>query len=100
MKHDFAPRGVDNSRCREKPAAPMSYNAPQPPVSAPSLSFESLRCFLAAARLLNFRNASRAVALTPAAFGQRIRQLEEQLGVELFARTTRSVSLTERGIAL
>ncbi|HEY1954816.1 MAG TPA: LysR family transcriptional regulator [Polyangiaceae bacterium] len=63
-------------------------------------SIESLRCFVEAARLLNFRKAARKVALTPAAFGARIRQLEEQLGAPLFARTTRVVTLTERGLAL
>ncbi len=63
-------------------------------------SIESLRCFTAAAKLLNFRAASRSVALTPAAFGQRIKQLEEQLGAPLFQRTTRSVRLTESGLAL
>lgn len=63
-------------------------------------SIDSLRCFTAAAKLLNFRAAARSVALTPAAFGQRIKQLEEQLGTPLFARTTRSVRLTESGLAL
>jgi len=63
-------------------------------------SIESLRCFTAAAKLLNFRAAARSVALTPAAFGQRIKQLEEQLGTSLFHRTTRSVRLTESGLAL
>lgn len=63
-------------------------------------SLESLRCFLAAARLLNFRAASRSVSLTPTAFSQRIRQLEEQLGVSLFQRTTRSVRLSGEGQAL
>ncbi len=63
-------------------------------------SLESLRCFVEAARLLNFRKAARKVALTPAAFGARIRQLEEQLGSPLFQRTTRVVTLTERGLAL
>lgn len=63
-------------------------------------SIESLRCFVAAAKLLNFRAAARSVALTPTAFGQRIRQLEDQLGTELFARTTRTVRLTEPGLAL
>jgi DNA-binding transcriptional LysR family regulator len=63
-------------------------------------SIESLRCFVSAAKLLNFRAASRAVALTPAAFGQRIKQLEEQLGAPLFTRTTRSVRLTEAGLAM
>lgn len=63
-------------------------------------SIDSLRCFTAAAKLLNFRAAARSVALTPAAFGQRIKQLEEQLGSPLFHRTTRSVRLTESGLAL
>jgi DNA-binding transcriptional LysR family regulator len=63
-------------------------------------SLENLRCFAAAADTRNFRRAARAVALTPAAFGHRIKQLEDQLGVVLFARTTRSVTLTEAGVAL
>src|SRR5688572_4690423 len=63
-------------------------------------SIESLRCFDAAARLLRFRAAARAVALTPAALGQRIRQLEDDLGAKLFERTTRSVRLTAAGLAL
>lgn len=63
-------------------------------------SVESLRCFVAAAKFLNFRAASRAVALTPAAFGQRIKQLEDQLGAQLFVRTTRSVRLSHAGLAL
>lgn len=60
----------------------------------------NLRCFLAAAELLNFSRAARTVALTPSAFGQRIRQLEEALGVALFERTTRSVVLTAEGESL
>lgn len=63
-------------------------------------SLDSLRCFAAAARLLNFRAAARTVALTPAALGQRIQKLEEELGAQLFRRTTRSVALTEAGLAL
>lgn len=61
---------------------------------------ENLQCFLAAAEHLNFRRAAGTVALTATAFGQRIRQLEEQLGSPLFERTTRSVRLTEAGAAL
>ncbi len=61
---------------------------------------DALRCFTEAARLLNFRAAARAVGLTPAALGQRIKQLEDQLDVRLFHRTTRSVVLTEDGLAL
>ncbi len=64
------------------------------------LSLESLSCFVEAARHLNFRVAARSVALTPAALGNRIRQLEEQLRAPLFHRTTRRVVLTEAGLAL
>jgi DNA-binding transcriptional LysR family regulator len=60
-------------------------------------SLDSLRCFVEAARTLNFRAAARAVALTPSALGQRIRQLEEQLGHDLFERSTRRVTLTRAG---
>jgi DNA-binding transcriptional LysR family regulator len=60
-------------------------------------SLESLRCFVEAAHTLNFRAAARAVALTPSALGQRIRQLEDQLGEELFVRSTRRVALTRAG---
>jgi LysR family glycine cleavage system transcriptional activator len=63
-------------------------------------TLENLRCFDAAARLLRFRAAARTVALTPAAFGQRIKQLEDELGVRLFERTTRRVRLTGAGLAL
>jgi LysR family transcriptional regulator, glycine cleavage system transcriptional activator len=62
-----------------------------------SLTIENLSCFLEAARRLNFRAASQAVALSPAALGQRIRQLEVQLGHALFRRNTRTVWLTEEG---
>ena len=61
---------------------------------------DSLRCFDAAATHLNFRAASQAVALSPAAFSTRIRELEEQLGEALFERTTRRVSLTAAGARL
>ena len=61
---------------------------------------ESLRCFVAAAELLNFRAAARQVALSPAALSQRIRSIEEQLQTPLFQRTTRRVHLTAAGLSL
>lgn len=61
---------------------------------------DSLRCFLAALRAPTFRSAAREVALTPAALGQRIKVLEERLGVTLFSRTTRKVTPTEAALAL
>lgn len=61
---------------------------------------DSLRCFAAAAECLNFRTAAGRVALSPAAFSDRVRRLEEQLEVPLFERTTRRVTLTEAGLRL
>jgi DNA-binding transcriptional LysR family regulator len=63
-------------------------------------SVESLRCFAEAMRQESFRKAARAVALTPAAFGARIKQLEQEFGVPLFSRTTRVVVPTEAARAL
>jgi DNA-binding transcriptional LysR family regulator len=63
-------------------------------------SLENLRCFTEAARLLNFRAAARSMALTPAAFGQRVRQLEDVIGQPLFQRTTRRIVLTPAGTRL
>lgn len=65
-----------------------------------NLDLQSLRCFLLAAELRNFRSASRRMSLSPPAFGERIRKLEELLGAELFQRSTRSVGLTEAGARL
>jgi DNA-binding transcriptional LysR family regulator len=61
------------------------------------LDLTSLYCFVTAARLASFRSAARACHLSPSAFGERIRRLEETLEVNLFARTTRTVKLTPAG---
>ena len=66
----------------------------------PLPDLESLRCFVQAVNSASFRTASRKVALSPAAFGSRIRRLEEQLGARLFVRTTRRVALTPAGAQL
>lgn len=79
-------------------SAPVSQDAGPARLALPSI--DNLRCFDAAAHSPSFRAAARVVSLTPAALGQRIRQLEDQLGARLFERTTRSVSLTAAGLAL
>lgn len=58
---------------------------------------DSLKCFVAAAAHKNFRRAASEVALSPAAFSDRIGKLEDLLRVRLFARTTRTVHLTPEG---
>jgi len=56
-----------------------------------------LRSFCFAARSLSFKHAANELYLTPSAVSHQIKQLEEQLGIELFQRKTRSISLTTAG---
>lgn len=55
--------------------------------------------FDAAARYLSFTKAAAELNLTHGAISRAIRNLEERLGVQLFERGTRSVSLTPAGAA-
>src|SRR3954464_149908 len=57
----------------------------------------SLPCFEAAARLLNFSKAADELNVTPGAISRAIKHLENQLNVLLFERKTRSVRLTTVG---
>jgi DNA-binding transcriptional LysR family regulator len=61
------------------------------------MDLDSLRCFDAAATTLNFRAAALRVGLSPAAFSDRMRRLEQHRGATLFVRTTRQVELSEVG---
>lgn len=60
----------------------------------------ALRTLEAAARHLNFTRAADELGLTPAAVSHQIKEFEDQLGVSLFARTSRTVRLTEAGAVL
>jgi LysR family glycine cleavage system transcriptional activator len=62
-----------------------------------ALDLDSLRAFEWAATTLNFSSAAQHAHVSPAAFSERIRGLEETLGVKLFERTTRRVRLTAAG---
>jgi DNA-binding transcriptional LysR family regulator len=55
---------------------------------------------MGAARTRSFSRAAAEAGLTPQAVSKAVRQLEEHLGVRLFHRTTRSLSLTEEGSRL
>ncbi|WP_110955136.1 LysR family transcriptional regulator [Anaerosinus massiliensis] len=57
-----------------------------------------IRYILAVAKHQNFSRAAEEVCVTPSSLSQQIKKLEDELGVVLFGRTTRSVHLTPAGI--
>ncbi len=56
-----------------------------------------LEAFVAVARTRNFRRAAVEQRVSASSLSQRLRGMEERLGVRLLNRTTRSVALTEAG---
>ena len=63
----------------------------------PHLPLNALRAFEAAARHLSFTNAAIELCVTPAALSHQVKALEERLGVLLFRRLPRGLSLTDEG---
>ncbi|TIT04645.1 MAG: LysR family transcriptional regulator, partial [Mesorhizobium sp.] len=59
-----------------------------------------MRTFEAAARHLNFTRAADELGLTPAAVSHQIKEIEDQLDLALFTRTSRTIPLTEAGNVL
>jgi LysR family transcriptional regulator, glycine cleavage system transcriptional activator len=58
-------------------------------------SLNGLRAFEAAARLLSFTQAAAELNVTQTAISHQIRRLEDQLGIKLFLRHGRSLTLTQ-----
>lgn len=61
----------------------------------PSLNL--IRVFEAAARCMSFKDAADELCVSPPAVSHQIRALEEHLGVTLFKRESRKISLTAEG---
>lgn len=61
--------------------------------------FSAMQTFAKVAELGSFTQAAQVLRLPNASVSTRVSQLEDRLGVKLFARTTRRVRLTDDGVA-
>lgn len=62
-----------------------------------NVTLRQLRVFASVARHLSFARAAEELHLTPPAISMQVKELEEQVGLPLFDRSGRSVSLTTVG---
>lgn len=64
------------------------------------MELRQLKYFVKTAELLNFSEAARNLYITQSTLSQQIKQLEAELGTQLFERNTHGVVLTESGAEL
>ncbi|RAU82832.1 LysR family transcriptional regulator [Pontibacter arcticus] len=64
------------------------------------MELQQIRYFLALSEELHFWNTAERMFITQSALSRQIKALEEELGVQLFERSKRSVKLTEAGTFL
>lgn len=61
------------------------------------MELRQLRVFIKAAETLNFSEGAKALFMTQSSFSQNIKQLEDELKIQLFYRNSHEVVLTEAG---
>ncbi|POF27973.1 LysR family transcriptional regulator [Roseibium marinum] len=59
-----------------------------------------IKAFLTSARVHGFSSAARELRTTPSVISKRVGRLEEEIGIKLFRRTTRALTLTPEGESL
>ena len=64
------------------------------------IDLKAVRCFVALSEELNFSRAATRMAITQPSFSSQIRKLEQRIGLQLFERSTRQVTITSAGLAL
>ena len=62
------------------------------------MTTEQIKNFLATAEVLNFHKASRSMYIAQPALSRQIKNLEEEVGAELFDRTKKQIKLTAAGV--
>jgi DNA-binding transcriptional LysR family regulator len=67
------------------------------PLARSNVTIRQLRAFVAVAQQRNFTAAAGQISITQSALSALVRELETEIGVRLFDRTTRSVDLTAAG---
>ncbi|SDU97521.1 LysR family transcriptional regulator [Pseudomonas mucidolens] len=75
-------------------------STPLDPHPLPNVNLKLLQAFMLVAEHGSFRQAADLTHKSQSAVTSQIKQLESQLGVQLFHRTTRQVSLTASGVEL
>lgn len=61
------------------------------------MELRQLKYFIKAAEMLNFSDAAKTLNIAQSSLSQQIRQLEDELNVQLFLRSNHSIRLTEAG---
>ena len=69
-------------------------------VSTKKTSLRGLRIFCVAAKYCNYKLAAEELSVTASAVSHQIKSLEDELGLQLFARESRSLRLTDHGSQL
>lgn len=88
-------RSVDLHEMFDNPSTSHLFNAMKEQINLESLT--GIVAFARAASYGSFTAAARSLSVSPSAVSKTIQRLEQQLGLRLFTRTTRSLVLTAEG---